>query len=149
MPYSLSSVPWTPWCRQVLGVLMRVMVIDDSESDLLYTRIVLERCGLGWEVMAFESARDALAHLEAPGDDGVRLILLDINMPGMGGFEFLEAWDRTPTAPARTAVVIMLSSSPHPADAERARSYERVRGYITKPIDREQALGLARYVDGE
>lgn len=125
---------------------MRVMLIDDSEADLLYTRIVLERSGLGCEVVAFESARDALAHLQAPHDDGVRLILLDINMPGMNGFEFLEAWDCTPEAAARSAVVIMLSSSPHPDDTERARRYERVRGYITKPIDREQALGLARYI---
>lgn len=125
---------------------MRVMLIDDSEADLLYTRIVLECSGLGCEVVAFESARDALAHLQAPGDDGVRLILLDINMPGMDGFEFLEAWDRMPEAATRSAVVVMLSSSPHPADTERAQRYQRVRGYITKPIDREQALGLARYI---
>jgi CheY-like chemotaxis protein len=124
---------------------MRVMLIDDSEADLLYTRIVLERSGLDCEIVTFESARDALAHLQAAVDDGIKLILLDINMPGMDGFEFLEAWERTPAA-ARTAVVIMLSSSPHPADAERARRHERVRGYITKPIDREQALGLARYI---
>jgi CheY-like chemotaxis protein len=126
---------------------MRVMLIDDSEADRLYTRIVLERSGLGCQVIAFESARDALAHLQEAGDEeDVQLILLDINMPGMDGFEFLEAWDSTPAAAARTAVAIMLSSSPHPADTERARRQARVRGYITKPIDREQALGLARYI---
>lgn len=122
---------------------MRLVLIDDSETDLLYARIVLERSGLGCEIVSFESAREALAYLQASLDDGVRLILLDINMPGMDGFEFLDAWERT--AAARTAVVIMLSSSAHPADTERARRYERVRGYITKPIDREQAAGLARY----
>lgn len=125
---------------------MRVMLIDDSEADLLYTRIVLERSGLGYEIVAFESARDALVHLQNSKDDDVRLILLDINMPGMDGFEFLEAWDRTPAAAARSAVVVMLSSSPHPDDSERALRHQRVRGYITKPIDREQALGLARFI---
>jgi CheY-like chemotaxis protein len=125
---------------------MRVMLIDDSEADLLYTRLVLERSGLGCEVVAYESARAALAHLQGMRDDDVRLILLDINMPGMDGFEFLEAWERTPAAAAHAAVVVMLSSSPHPADTERAQRHRRVRGYITKPIDREQALGLARYV---
>jgi CheY-like chemotaxis protein len=122
---------------------MRLVLIDDSETDLLYARIVLERSGLGCEIVSFESAREALAYLQASIDDGVRLILLDINMPGMDGFEFLDACERT--AAARAAVVVMLSSSAHPADTERARRYERVCGYITKPIDREQAAGLARY----
>lgn len=123
---------------------MRVMLIDDSEADLLYTRIVLERCGAGYEVMPFDSARRALDHLTGGADHGVQIILLDINMPGMDGFQFLEAWERAAEAARRSAVVVMLSSSPHASDNDRARCFASVRGYITKPIDRDQALALQR-----
>ncbi len=128
---------------------MCVMLIDDSETDLLYTRIVLERSGLGCEIVTFESARDALAHLQAAvDDDGIELILLDINMPGMDGFEFLDAYEARMQArnraqtQARQAPVAMLTSSPDPADRVRAQRHACVRGYRTKPLDVPGATAL-------
>lgn len=124
---------------------MRVMLVDDSEVDRLYTRILLERCGAGYEVLPFESPRAALDHLTGRADHGVQLVLLDINMPGMSGFEFIEAWERLDARAARSAAVVMLSSSPHTGDTDQARRYACVRGYITKPIGRDEARALRRF----
>ena len=125
-------------------MLKRVMLIDDNDADLLYTRIVLERSGAAAEVLAFESARDALAALAAlPGPD-VDLILLDINMPGMNGFDFLRAYEQLPAARRGHAVVVMLTSSPDPVDRERAASFGSVKGYVVKPLDRDAARALVR-----
>jgi CheY-like chemotaxis protein len=123
-----------------------VLLIDDSESDLLFTRIVLERSGEPWEIRSFDDARDALAHLEQPGRPPVDLILLDINMPGMNGFEFLEACERSAAASETRAVVVMLTSSPDPSDRARALAFPAVRGYVTKPIDIPSARGLLRHL---
>jgi CheY-like chemotaxis protein len=125
----------------------RVMLIDDSESDLLYTRIILQRASVPYEVLAFETAQDALRALKAGGEP-VDLILLDINMPGMNGFEFLEAYQALRGDQQADVVVVMLTSSPDPADRERALAFPCVKGYVTKPIDRASADGLVRLLGG-
>lgn len=116
-----------------------VVVIDDSDTDLLYARIVLERTGLVGPLRAFDSARDALYYLCSPAGADVNLVLLDINMPGMDGFEFLDAYEQQAASPVR---VVMLTSSPDPADRLRAQSHACVAGYFTKPLDLASARAL-------
>jgi CheY-like chemotaxis protein len=125
----------------------RVMMVDDNDSDLLYTRVTLQRCGEPCEVLAFERAQDALDHLGRP-DHGVALILLDINMPVMDGFAFLDAFEALPPAQRGGASVVMLSSSSDPADRERAQRYQSVTGYLIKPLDRGEAAALLRRTAG-
>jgi CheY-like chemotaxis protein len=130
-------------------MLNRIVLIDDSEPDLIYSRIVLERSGIAREVQAFESAREALDWLQAPTCSGADVILLDINMPGMDGFEFLDALKQAGTclAGSRLNQVVMLTSSPDPDDRARAASYPCVRGYLVKPLDKAAVLALPASLD--
>ena len=124
----------------------RVMMVDDNDNDLLFTRLTLQRCGVPCEVMAFTHAQAALDHLRDTPGHGVELILLDINMPVMNGFDFLEAFDALAPAVRGDAVVVMLSSSSDPADRDRAARHASVKGYLTKPLDRQMAAALPTLV---
>lgn len=127
--------------------LNEVLVIDDSDPDLLYTKIILEAAAIAHGVRTFETAIDALAYLKRPEGHHADVILLDINMPEMSGFEFLDAYEELHASQRATAVVVMLTSSPHPADRARALAYGCVKGYVVKPIDVPSAQGLVALVE--
>ena len=127
-------------------MLKTVMVIDDNDSDLLYARIMLQRGGAVESVLTFESAIAALEHLGMPGHAPVDLILIDINMPEMSGYEFLVAYERLEVVEAADTVIVMLTSSPDPRDRDRALAFKAVRGYLTKPIDPAAARDIGRWL---
>lgn len=126
--------------------LRSVLVIDDSDPDLLYTQIMLDAADVAARVITCGSAPEALAHLQRPEGHDVDLILLDINMPEMDGFEFLEVYGELQDSQQARAVVVMLTSSPDPADRARAAGFACVRGYVVKPIDKAVAAGLVDLV---
>ena len=127
-------------------MLTTVMVIDDNDSDLLYSRIMLERSGSVGKVLTFESAVEALDCLIAANCPAIDVILLDINMPEMSGFEFLQAYETVCADGLARAVVVMLTSSPDPRDRDRALAFASVKSYVTKPIDIDAARGLEEVV---
>lgn len=116
-----------------------VWLVDDSETDLLYARIVIEQTDPSSVVTSFESAEealDALAHSTARLPD---MIFLDINMPRMDGFAFIEAYERMPPDRRANSLLVMLSSSPLVDDRRRALGYASVSGYVTKPLSVDDA----------
>lgn len=124
----------------------RVMMIDDNDNDLLFTRLTLQRCGVPCEAQAFTHAQAALDHLARSPEHRVDLILLDINMPVMNGFDFLDAFEQLPADRRAGTRVAMLSSSSDPGDRERAARYASVSDYLTKPLDRATAAALLQRI---
>lgn len=123
---------------------MRILLVDDSEVDTLLTRAVLNRVGLGTHIDTADRAEAALQRLADPGTPPVDLILLDLNMPGMNGFEFIEALGQLKPI-AHDSAIVVLSNSPMPEDRSRALSYPSVSDYLIKPLTLDAATHLNRY----
>jgi CheY-like chemotaxis protein len=124
--------------------LQSVLVVDDNDADLLYVRIVLEAAGVTDRVLTFGTAQEALAHLAGAEGAEAQLVLLDLNMPEMDGFGFLDAYGPLHASGTARAGVVVLTSSPDPADRSRALAHGCVRGYLVKPIGTAVAQGLWR-----
>ncbi|KRB96867.1 hypothetical protein ASE11_15815 [Hydrogenophaga sp. Root209] len=121
--------------------IQRVVLIDDSENDNFFHEIALRRAGFDGEIQIFESGERALEFLVRDQIGVPTLILLDINMPGMNGFEVARALsDRLQP---RTALQLhLLTSSAWSVDKATAQSIGIIRSYLVKPLTKEMAASL-------
>lgn len=123
------------------GRMERILLVDDNEADNVFHEFVIRRAGFTGELTVCESGPSALAHLSSAGTQRPTLILLDINMPGMSGFEFARA--AAPLlADEPTAIVVMLTSSGAQDDLERARQMPEITSYLIKPLTAETIADL-------
>ncbi|MFK7994341.1 MAG: response regulator [Granulosicoccus sp.] len=113
------------------------LLIDDSEIDQRLYKRVLNKSGLVEEVRGFAYADEALDYLLENPQLEVSVIFLDINMPRMNGFEFLEAASKQLEHDVAKVVVVMLTTSLNPDDENRARSFEAVKDFVSKPLSYE------------
>jgi CheY-like chemotaxis protein len=124
----------------------KVMVIDDSETDLYIAEMVIEAARFAEKVICLESGKEALAYLKSLSnpEELPDLIFLDINMPGMTGFEFLNEYRHLPENIRKKCVIMMLTTSLNEDDRLQAERNEFVHKFLNKPLDREK---LAECVD--
>jgi CheY-like chemotaxis protein len=116
-----------------------VLVVDDDDNWCYLSKRILQKAGVGKQIMTAQNGLDAMNKMQALVANGEKLpdlIFLDIKMPVMDGFEFLdEITKSTELFPAYTRI-FLCSSSIHFKDKERADSYP-VAGFITKPLTPE------------
>lgn len=75
---------------------------------------------------------------------GTLAILLDLNLPGLDGWAFVEELERWPPKATENLQVFILTASINPDDKERARKYPSVRGFMVKPLKREQLSAILK-----
>ena len=118
--------------------IKNILVIDDGEAEQFLCKIVIEEVNPLIQVLQALDGRQALniiQELKKLPD----IILLDINMPGMGGFEFLKAYE---SIGGSSCFVVVLTSSAQQQDKEMTQAYNCVKAYVEKPLTKDSMLEL-------
>ena len=125
-------------------MLDTVLLIDDDETDHFFFKRLVHKSNLIKDVICFHYADEALQFLQSRERPKIDVIFLDINMPRMSGFDFLEeATASLPKSFNESVNVVMLTSSVAPQDQARAAEFDVIKAYVNKPLD---ADGLASIV---
>ena len=118
-----------------MGSTCKFLVIDDNEIDRLITSRLLSSGGMT-DVHTVNGGMEGInwikQHIDSIGQTLV--VLVDIMMPGMDGFQFMEAFDTLDASVKRATQVFMLSSTLDPRDIKRAANNKTVRELLSKPL---------------
>ncbi len=120
-----------------------LLVIDDDDINIFIIKKIVEKTGYNINMVAKTNGQLAIDYLSSLSDHNEsfpQLVLIDINMPVLNGWEFLEAYDKLGIA--QRVDMYMLSSSVYENDIEKAKTYKTVKGFISKPLSINKLIEL-------
>jgi CheY-like chemotaxis protein len=115
----------------------KIFLVDDDKIFLLTAKFSLKRVFPEADIQSFSNAEEAINRLIEEKPD---LLLLDLNMPVMDGWTFLEQLEEKGSAV--TFPIYIVSSSIDPSDINRANEHTHVMGFIEKPLDEQKVKAL-------
>ncbi|GAB3011238.1 hypothetical protein GCM10027051_11860 [Niabella terrae] len=123
----------------------KILVVDDDPIFRLIAKKLLEKSHLFDEIVFQENGLEAMKYLKSlnPPDKLPDIILLDIEMPIMNGWSFLENYQQLPQQQRQDISVYTVSSSIALEDKNKAASFPDIKSYITKPLTLEIVMQLA------
>lgn len=112
-----------------------ILCIDDDPITLMLCKKVIQKASFAQEILTAYNGEEALELLKNLSDDPNKsfpeLILLDLNMPILNGWDFLEIYS---ASEIKKCPIIILSSTIDPTDFNRAKDYNLVKSFYSKPI---------------
>jgi CheY-like chemotaxis protein len=133
--------------------LRSILLIDDDEPTNFLNRRLLEGMHCAEKVQVIQKAAEALKYLkkvteqeneDIPFPD---IIFLDINMPAMDGWEFLEAFQEIIKKRKKKVRLVMLTTSINPEDEQKAKESKVVTAFRSKPLSRDMVKEILKRYD--
>jgi CheY-like chemotaxis protein len=127
-----------------------ILLIDDDFATNFINKKIIQKVNIFEQIEVALNGKEALDYLSNKGKfesidnkyPKPQLILLDINMPVMDGWEFIEAYKNLDLVNKENIVIVMLSSSFNPADRAKAESIPEISAFRQKPMGREALLEI-------
>jgi CheY-like chemotaxis protein len=121
-----------------------VMLVDDNDIDNFINERMISGCNFAETTYINTSTRSAVEFLKNLSvnkalrkDHLPSIIFLDINMPILDGFQFIEEFEKLDPILVKTISIYMLTSSINPSDIDRSKQFASVKGFIHKPLTEE------------
>ncbi|WP_432412066.1 response regulator [Rasiella sp. SM2506] len=127
------------------NALKKILLIDDSESDNFIHSRLLKKENIAEEIVIKYSATDALDYLSTLVEKKYpqpELIFLDINMPGMNGWEFLEHYEKLEIDQKGGIVITMLTTSSSDTDRVKASTNTLINRFENKPLTKKRLYDI-------
>ncbi|RSK50357.1 response regulator [Hymenobacter rigui] len=119
-----------------------VLLVDDDQTTNFLNQLLLRKMAVTDHIITAQDGQEALTLLtqncQPRKPTCPMLILLDVNMPGMNGIQFLEEYQQLPLAEQKAIVIVMLTTSLHPRDVQRVEQLHAVSGFVSKPLTAEK-----------
>lgn len=114
---------------------LNFIVVDDSKLDCFIAEKIIRNTGRVETCNVFQQAGDALNYINTLSKQpATTIVFVDIQMPVMNGFEFVEAFEALPADKRENFFVYMLSSSINENDIARVKGYASVKQFLNKPL---------------
>lgn len=127
----------------MLGNKINLLVIDDDDINIFIIKKIVEKADLNINMVSKGNGQQAIDYIKdsiANPEQFPNLMLIDINMPIMNGWEFIEAYQMLNIQ--QSVDMYILSSSVYENDIEKTKSYTSVKGFISKPLSIERLKEL-------
>jgi CheY-like chemotaxis protein len=131
----------------------RVVLVDDNRASNFLHQCLLEELSLTDEIVVLHNGRQALDYFttqraggEGSETGGQDLVLVDVNMPVMNGWELLDELEHADREYLRRHAVVMLTSL-HPRNRRRPGLNTHRQGYLEKPLDEQKVAALLDLID--
>lgn len=120
----------------------RILCVDDDPIALLLSKLVITKSGFANDIVTLANGQEAVEYLQEElqktgGRGSKLLILLDLNMPVMDGWEFLQQFTEKLKDAYSDTRIILLSSSVDPNDIRKAKDFSMVLDFFPKPLTKE------------
>jgi CheY-like chemotaxis protein len=120
--------------------LLRFLIIDDDPIHAMICQFHIQHISRGVRVQHFPNAVSAIDYIRyigttgLPDENEMNIVLLNLNMPVAGGWDFMEAYEKLEGGIRNRMLLYFTSASVDPNDVKRAISFDSVKDFLVKPI---------------